>query len=119
MTDRLISRRDMVLREMIAQCRRDSEQWFPHSQTLPMLTLCMVGEAGEVANLVKKVARGTHNISDLSDMIAEEVIDVLVYLCNIMGHPDLKGVDWQQIWTRKRAFNAVRFGPRADVGLEH
>lgn len=110
----------MILDEMIAQCTADSVRWFPEAQDLPTMTLAMCGEAGEVANLVKKIVRGSltteeamdpETMSDMEkDTLQEEIVDVLIYLCNIMGLQELRGIDWKQIWDDKRAFNEDRFG---------
>ena len=95
------------------QCVADSNRWFPgEAQELPNLVLCMAGEVGEVANLVKKVVRGSITIEEAMDKgLAEEVIDVLIYLLNLMGAKEFKDVDWMDLWYRKRQFNEARFNP--------
>jgi NTP pyrophosphatase (non-canonical NTP hydrolase) len=98
------------LEEMVLQCTADSERWFPESQSLAMLTLCLAGEVGEVANLVKKLERGTHTIDEERLVLAEEIIDVQIYLANLMGLQEFADVDWKAIWEEKRAFNEKRFG---------
>jgi NTP pyrophosphatase (non-canonical NTP hydrolase) len=100
----------MFLNDMIEQCTSDSDRWFPgKAQELANLTLCMCGEAGEVANLVKKVVRGSVSIEDARPFLAEEIVDVLIYLCNLMGSKDFESIDWKQIWDEKRKFNEERF----------
>src|SRR5690348_8749334 len=97
---------DLLLGDMIQDCIEDSKRWFPNSQSLPFLALCLTGETGEVANLLKKVQRGTHTLdADMREKLVEEIIDVLIYLCNMMGHPDLKGTNWVTVWREKQAFN--------------
>lgn len=103
----------MDMQEMLIQCSSDSRRWFPGTQELPFLVLCLAGEVGEVANLVKKVERGSHVMgSQMTEDVAEEVTDVLIYLCNIMGHPTFADIDWQATWDAKRAKNENRFGRR-------
>lgn len=111
----------MQLKDMISQCTGDSARWFPgEAQSLANLVLCMCGEAGEVANIVKKVVRGSLSIEQVTDpqvmgdlgkdTLQEEIIDVLIYLCNLMGLKEFKDVDWTTIWYDKRDFNEQRFG---------
>jgi NTP pyrophosphatase (non-canonical NTP hydrolase) len=97
------------LQDMIAGCTEDSKRWFPDTQSVEFMTLAMCGEAGEVANLVKKFARGSISEDRLREMVPEEIIDVLVYLCNIMGLPIFEGIDWEAIWLNKRLYNESRF----------
>lgn len=101
---------DEGLRFLVEQCSQDSMRWFPETANdIPFLTLAMCGEAGEVANLVKKVARKSHTMDDMQHKLAEEIVDVLIYLCNIIGQLP-EELDWAAIWNAKRAFNESRFG---------
>jgi NTP pyrophosphatase (non-canonical NTP hydrolase) len=101
---------DLTLNQLIAQCAEDSTRWFPNNQDLANQVLCMAGEVGEVANIVKKVVRGTHELEDVSSNLTEEIIDVLVYLINLVGNEAFEDVDWSTLWNNKRAFNESRFG---------
>jgi NTP pyrophosphatase (non-canonical NTP hydrolase) len=108
---------DDGLHFLMQQCTTDSKEWFPRTQGLAFMTLAMAGEVGEVANIVKKIERGSYTLDDkLSDRhtvreaLAEEVIDVLIYLMNLMGSEEFKDVDWMSIWYEKREFNQERFG---------
>lgn len=93
---------------LIKQCQRDSERWFPHiAKDLVHQALSLCGEAGEVANLVKKVQRGSLSILDARDTIGEEAVDVLIYLCMIFA---ILEVDPTEIYKEKRAKNELRFG---------
>jgi NTP pyrophosphatase (non-canonical NTP hydrolase) len=93
------------------QCTTDSKRWFPgKAQELPNLVLCLAGEVGEVANLVKKHVRGSMSHEDMMQELPEEVVDVLIYLLNLMGHEAFKDVDWMDLWYKKRKFNEERFG---------
>jgi len=113
----------MNLERMITQCTADSERWFPDKQELPFLALCLGGEVGEIQNLLKKVERGSITIAEITDeeymahknksSLQEEIVDALIYLCNMMGVKEFKDVDWKAIWDGKRKFNEERFGHRA------
>ena len=103
-----------LLKEVAAQCLMDSQRWFPHYKAdLPFLALCMCGEAGEVANKVKKIVRGDKTLEEARDDIVEEVVDVFTYLMNIVGELDF---DLYAEYTKKRTFNEERWGPSARVG---
>jgi NTP pyrophosphatase (non-canonical NTP hydrolase) len=71
-------------------------------------SLALCGEAGEIANIVKKIDRGSLNIGDeivLHDLEGETA-DVLIYLLNIFG---LLQVDPLKAYVAKRTFNDKRF----------
>lgn len=93
---------------LIKQCQRDSQRWFPNiSDDLPFAVLALVGESGELANLAKKVVRGSLSMEAARADMAEEAVDVLIYLCMIFGILD---VDVAKIYREKRAKNELRFG---------
>lgn len=111
----------MKLSNMIKECVEDSIRWFPgEAQTPQNLALCLAGEVGEVANLLKKVVRGSTTMDEILPNLTEEVVDVLIYLCNLMGNPVFKDVDWERIWFDKREYNETRFNrePWFPVGDE-
>jgi NTP pyrophosphatase (non-canonical NTP hydrolase) len=88
-------------------------KWFGrrHSPTdLMHMTLGLVGEAGEVAGDVKKWDRGDFALTlDKRMKIGLEVIDVLVYACNIFS---ILGIEPDDLWQHKREFNDKRFTAR-------
>jgi len=92
------------------QCHADSQRWFPEtSMSIPHHTLGMCGEAGEVANLVKKIERGDRDIMDARtryDLIME-VTDVFIYVLNLA---ELLKFDLEKAYMAKRAENEKRFG---------
>jgi NTP pyrophosphatase (non-canonical NTP hydrolase) len=97
-----------IQRESIA----DSRRWFPdlhdtldHQAT--HFTLGLLGEAGEVANLVKKVKRGDTSWAEMTPRLADEMADVLTYLCDFAA---TLGIDLADEWAKKRLFNEERFG---------
>ncbi len=74
-----------TLDSIASEARRNSERWFPgvHDPNVALVPLSvhyalgMCGEAGEVANLVKKALRkGETNAEGLAD----ELADVFIYL---------------------------------------
>jgi NTP pyrophosphatase (non-canonical NTP hydrolase) len=102
---------DITLNQLIEQCSSDSNRWFPgKAQALENQVLCMAGEVGEVANHVKKVVRGSVQLEDIRSDLADEIVDVLIYLANLMGNEVFKDVDWYIKLALKQAFNESRFG---------
>jgi len=98
---------------LVRQCSKDSERWFPgKTQSLAFMALALGGEVGEVQNIIKKIERGTTEFSAVRADLEEEIVDVLIYLCNLMGLPDFHGTDWMKVWYEKRNHNAHRFDPR-------
>lgn len=101
---------------LMNQCKQDSERWFPgRTQSLAFMALALAGEVGEVANLIKKVERGTSSFHLVRDELEMEIVDVLIYLCNLMGLPEFESTDWMKVWYEKRAFNQHRFSPEVRV----
>ena len=106
--------------DMAKQMRADSERWFPelHRSTLVPLgvqyALGLVGEAGEVANAVKKRLR---QAEAPDSELADELADVFVYLCLLA---DEVGVDLLEAYERKRRLNERRWGalPQVIHGVE-
>ena len=111
----------MELNRMIKECVDDSTRWFPpdsHAQahSLANRVLCLAGEVGELANIVKKIVRGSFTLEEakagigLKEPMPLEVVDILVYVCLLMGSDEFKDVDWEEVWYQKRAYNEFRFG---------
>jgi NTP pyrophosphatase (non-canonical NTP hydrolase) len=108
---------DNLLVSLARQCASDSLVWFPttNSETLTAklvhhaLSLC--GEAGELANIIKKIDRGSISIdAELTRMdLRGEVTDVFVYLLNIAA---ILKIDLLRAYVEKREFNDKRFNPR-------
>lgn len=93
------------------QCVKDSERWFGDQAaagSLPHHTLALAGEVGELANIVKKIDRGSLDPKDpkVRNMLAMEMTDVYVYLLNIAG---LVGVDLEDMYKVVRSNNEKRF----------
>ncbi len=108
--------KDMTLADIAIQCIKDSEEWFPdHSQDMGFLTICMTGEVGEFANLIKKGMRGTYEIDDpeYEYALAMELTDIFIYLMNLVG---VMGIDMEKLYQIKREINRERFGNNRTAG---
>lgn len=100
------------LREIQAQCYADSQRWFPRlhrtmTHAAIHFTLGLIGEAGEVANLAKKVNRGDATWAAVGPRLADELADVQIYLCDLAASLD---VDLATAVATKRSINEDRFG---------
>jgi len=106
-----------LLGERAAQAYTDSARWFPDmADDIPLTALCLAGEVGEAANLIKKVARGTHTWEEVFHLLTSEIVDVQTYLFKLMGQlsrmAEAEGSKWtwDELYDLKRAYNEERFG---------
>lgn len=100
-----------VLSELAAICLDDSDRWFGDTGTtrsVAYMALCLAGEVGEFANIVKKIERRSLDIHDAAVRVqlAMELTDVFVYLLNLAG---LLGVDLEKSFAIVRSRNEERF----------
>lgn len=99
-----------LLSQMAMLALKDSEDWFPSvARSVNHHTLSLCGEAGELANLIKKVDRGSLDGMDAKvrhDVIME-IVDVFIYTLNLAA---LFQVDLEKAYEYKRANNVKRFG---------
>jgi NTP pyrophosphatase (non-canonical NTP hydrolase) len=100
-----------LLGQLSIQCIEDSIRWFGDSalhDNVPYLALAMCGEAGEFANVVKKIQRGSldPNSPETRVRLAEELTDVFVYMLNIAATLD---IDLLKMYEIVRAKNEIRF----------
>ena len=97
------------IEDMVQQCLRDGEEWFgmiPKTFTSVLYhVLGLVGEAGEVADLLKKSARPGAILDETK--LREELTDVFVHWLNLVGQLDM---DIEKEYDAKRAINIARFG---------
>lgn len=103
----------------------DTHRWFPEACKdgidLMMLVLGVAGEAGEVADVLKKYVRGSLSREEMFGAIAFETIDVFHYLCLIWY---ILQIDPGEVYRQKREYNERRFGGSSnhqsseDVGTE-
>lgn len=92
------------------EAHEDSRRWFPKtSESVAFTVLALCGEAGEVANLIKKIERGSLQWTDAKVRydLNMEVADVFTYLILLAGQ---LGVDLIKLYELKRIENERRFG---------
>lgn len=96
------------------QCDEDSRLWFPKvyaqslDQVVAYLSLAQCGEAGELANKLKKVLRGDRDLMEARQDLAEENMDVFIYTMNLFTALGIG--DIATLYHHKRTVNAERFG---------
>jgi hypothetical protein len=102
-----------TLGQLAKQSLLDSEKWFDDLEndciySIPYTVLALCGEAGELANIIKKIERGSLSWKDSGtkyDAVMES-IDIFVYLLNFWA---LANVDPYKLHQTKRAINDKRF----------
>jgi len=75
-------------------------------EDLEHLIVCLLGELGEFANVVKKVRRGDFPLSAAKAELDEELVDVFVYLLKICGQFN---VDLEAGYIKKMEKNMEKF----------
>jgi NTP pyrophosphatase (non-canonical NTP hydrolase) len=106
-----------TLDSIAAEARRNSERWFPfvHDEDAAVVPLAvhyalgMCGEAGEVANLIKKALRKGETTSE---GLADELADVFIYLLLLA---DEAGINLYAAYQHKRDICEKRWGKPAPV----
>jgi NTP pyrophosphatase (non-canonical NTP hydrolase) len=68
--------------------------------------VCLVGEIGEFANILKKVNRGDRPYSDARADLSEELTDVFIYVMQIANQ---MSIDLEATYLKKLAINQQRF----------
>lgn len=102
----------MDLNDLAHQCYSDNKAWFPEkANDLVHHVLGLSGESGEVANIVKKLDRGTITLDEVRKDLAEELIDVMIYTLSAIA---ILGVDPNAVWDIKRAKNKQRFNKNGE-----
>lgn len=91
-----------------------SYRWFPgvHDTTRHELIHCglgFVGEAGEVANVIKKIDRDNSMAAQMPNLV-QEIGDSLCYLLMLGRHVN---IDWAEVIKQMNARNAERWGDPA------
>ena len=113
---------DQLLVELALQCVQDSHKWWPEDPELMSSvvhhTLSMCGETGELANIVKKIQRGSLDWNDpeVQYNFAMELTDVFIYMLNLAG---LTAINLRASYEVKRRINMERFTPCQTCGIQN
>jgi NTP pyrophosphatase (non-canonical NTP hydrolase) len=75
-------------------------------ELLEYLLICMVGEFGEISNVIKKVVRGDYKLEEVKEHLSEEVIDILIYVIKLAYQLN---IDIEQTYEKKMEKNKLRF----------
>jgi len=75
-------------------------------QLLEHLLVCLVGEVGESANLVKKVVRGDLTFDAARVQLGGELADTFIYLIKLCNQT---GIDLEQEFLKRLEYNRDRF----------
>jgi NTP pyrophosphatase (non-canonical NTP hydrolase) len=95
------------INDIAESCGIDSRDWFPDTASNPtFLILAACGEVGELANLQKKVERGTHAPDDVEEQMCDEAMDAIIYLLCFL---DYEGQDVAALYAKIREKNVKRF----------
>lgn len=98
---------EVLFKVLQSDSHQASLRWFPETAVdLGHHALALCGEAGEVANVVKKLQRGSLETSEGRDRLKGELADVLIYLLNCAA---ILQINLGQEYLKKQAFNEKRF----------
>lgn len=75
-------------------------------EMLEFLLVSLTGEVGEVANIVKKIARGDFKLEEKKTDIEEELADVFIYLLKLSYQLN---IDLESAYVKKMEKNRERF----------
>lgn len=75
-------------------------------EILEFLMISLMGEVGETANLIKKIIRGDFSLDEKRNEIANEIVDVFIYLIKISYQLD---IDLEVSYKEKMEKNKERF----------
>lgn len=98
-----------LLQEIQDEITADNHLFFPDKALdLGHHVMSLCGEVGEVANIVKKMQRGTLNPEDEDTQVelASELVDVFIYVLSCAG---IIGMNMEEFYGAKREFNVTRF----------
>jgi len=75
-------------------------------EVLEHLVVCLAGEVGEFANIVKKISRGDFTVSESKEQISSELADILIYLLKIFAQLQ---IDPERSFLKKSKLNEKKF----------
>jgi NTP pyrophosphatase (non-canonical NTP hydrolase) len=105
----------MTLPEIQKSMIDNSFRWFPEAFAngldITLTILGVVGEAGEVADVLKKYMRKSLTKEEFEERVAEESVDLFHYLCMLWVG---LGIDVTEVYKTKTEFNEQRFGPKGE-----
>jgi NTP pyrophosphatase (non-canonical NTP hydrolase) len=73
---------------------------------LEHLLVCVAGEVGELANVIKKIRRGDATYLERRDDVIEETVDVFIYVLKLANQV---GFDLEVQYNAKMKMNRQRF----------
>jgi NTP pyrophosphatase (non-canonical NTP hydrolase) len=89
------------------QCLDDGMKWFPGQSQTPMdMALGLCGESGEVAEVIKKLRRGSITYPKAQERMKSELADVFTYLMALCAMYEVNIID---AYHEKRFENDERF----------
>ena len=86
-----------------------------NTEMLKYLMVCLAGEFGETANIVKKVIRGDFKLSEVKSQLSEEIIDIFIYLIKLTYQLN---IDIESEFMAKQKKNTERF-KKYEMGLDN
>jgi len=93
---------------MIDEAYEDSVRWFSNvPDDIVTMTLGLVGEAGEFADEIKKMVRGSKTYHEALPKLREELTDIFIY---VMLASRILQMDLIEEYYTKRETNEGRFG---------
>ena len=73
---------------------------------LEFLIIALTGEVGKTANIIKKIIRGDFKLQEKKDEIAEEIIDIMIYIIKLSYQLN---IDIEKEYLSKMEKNNERF----------
>ncbi|GAU78540.1 hypothetical protein F3D3_3174 [Fusibacter sp. 3D3] len=84
-------------------------------EMLQFLVVCLAGEFGETANIIKKVIRGDFKLSEVKSQLSEEIIDIFIYVIKLAYQLN---IDIENEFLAKHRKNTERF-KKYEMGLDN
>lgn len=97
---------DLLVKSHVAYCDHGGPCSYGSLDDMRFLTMGLAGEAGEIANLVKKEHAGIINFNKLEEEMKGEIADVFTYLALLA---DAFGIDMATVVREKRQIVIEKF----------